>query len=758
MSSVTSDVASEAVSARPGAELHTDEPRRARTYFLGAVFGGVLVYAVEVIDRTVTLWQSFNSPIEPFRYALYLAPGALLATLVGLVAALFFAAAHAGLAGGDFVASRAPANRARLIRVATAALGLGILTFLFFQLRPSLFVRPLQGFVRKLDTQFVPLSPVLDHFSFLLIAILVAAWLVVIAVHEAFGIRRESPARKVLFALLPLAALASIAGYWADATIHVGRYNIVFHIPATLGLCALAFVTGSLAVALFASNASRRQAWSRVAAVLVFALVAATAAAFTLLGSNENVRALLWRRSVVARHAYWIASRPLDRDKDGFPRARFGADVDDRDPSVNPWAAEIPGNGIDDNCFGGDAAPGTVEPSATASAAPAAPVAKNFLLIAIDTLRADRMGVYGYGRPTTPRIGEYAKSARFFAHSYSAGTNTGVSFSAMQRSATRGGVFDESRQTLFEAMSGAGFVTAQVNAASDEKWLALESWKPYKDVIMRGIGTATHATGEERWDGDRVTDEAIAYLSSIPPGTRHATWVHYLDTHLPREWRSEYDYGHSESDIYDGEVAFVDRQVGRLLDFLKSSGRLDDTIVVLMSDHGEGFGEHEMDQHQNRPHSDQIVVPMIVWAPGAAPARVEAPVTTIDIAPTVLGALGLPGLANAEGVDMLAADLAPRPIFAETPINVPQPSFFDYAVTDGSWRLIYDVWGDTTELYDLAADPAELRNLADAEPTKVNEMKRTMARWLDGTQPVRPTSRFLAPGEAEKPQRRRQRQ
>jgi arylsulfatase A-like enzyme len=753
MSSSTSDVPSKTVSARPGTEAHADEPNRTRTYLLGAVFGGLFVYAIETVDRTATLWQSFNSPIEPLRYAIHLAPGALLATIGGLVVAAIFAIAHAGLAAGALVARRGPANRAPLIRVATATVGLAVLTFLFFQLRPSLFVRPLQGFVRKLDTLFVPLSPVLDHFSVVMIAILVAVWLVVIAVHEAFGIRRRSPARRVLVALLPLAALASVAGYWADATIHVGRYNIVFHVPATLGLCALAFVTGSLAVALFGSDAPRRRAWARVAAVLALVFVAATAAAFALLGSNENLRALLWRRSVVARHAYWIASRPLDRDKDGFPRARFGADIADRDPAVNPWAAEIPGNGIDDNCFGGDAAPEAAEPSAGAPAR--APVAQNFILIAIDTLRADRMGVYGYGRPTTPRIDEYAASSRFFAHSFSAGTNTGVSFSAMQRSATRGGVFDDSRQTLFEAMSGAGFVTAQVNAASDEKWLALDSWKPYKDVIMRGIGKVTHATGEERWDGDRVTDEAIGYFSSIPSGTRHATWVHYLDTHLPRELRREHDFGRSESDIYDGEVAFVDQQVGRLLDFLKSSGRLEDTIVVLMSDHGEGFGEHEMDQHQNRPHSDQIVVPMIVWVPGATPARIDAPVTTIDIAPTVLGALGLPGLANSEGVDILAADLAPRPIFAETPINVPQPSYFDYAVTDGSWRLIYDVWGDTIELYDLATDPAELRNLADAEPAKVNEMKRTMARWLDGTRPVRPFSRFLAPGEAEKPQRRR---
>src|SRR5262245_41779215 len=109
MSSSTSDVPSEVASARPGTEAHTDELSRARTYILGAIFGGLLVYAIEAIDRTVTLWQSFNSPIEPFAYVLYLAPGALLATIFGLFVAAVFGVAHAGLAAGDLVARRAPA-------------------------------------------------------------------------------------------------------------------------------------------------------------------------------------------------------------------------------------------------------------------------------------------------------------------------------------------------------------------------------------------------------------------------------------------------------------------------------------------------------------------------------------------------------------------------------------------------------------------------------------------------------------------------
>jgi arylsulfatase A-like enzyme len=290
---------------------------------------------------------------------------------------------------------------------------------------------------------------------------------------------------------------------------------------------------------------------------------------------------------------------------------------------------------------------------------------------------------------------------------------------------------------MFGRLAAAGYRTAQVNARRDDVWLDGGMWADYRRVILDGVAEVTHQKGKPLWDADKVTDEAIEHLSSIGAGERHATWVHYLDPHAPRRKMAPFDWGDSDGDKYDTEVAFADREVGRLLDWMAETGRLDETIVVLMADHGEAFGDHGMVQHGNRPYDDQLHVPLMVWAPGVAPARVATPVGTIDIAPTVLGYLGMPPIPGAEGVDLLG-HVPARPIFVETPRNGVDVTFFAYAVTDRRWRLIYDVVGNTTELYDLDADPGELRNLADREPGRTAELRAVLARWLDATGSVRP--------------------
>jgi arylsulfatase A-like enzyme len=183
-------------------------------------------------------------------------------------------------------------------------------------------------------------------------------------------------------------------------------------------------------------------------------------------------------------------------------------------------------------------------------------------------------------------------------------------------------------------------------------------------------------------------------------------------------------------------VAFADREVGRLIDWLRSSGVMRDSLVVLVADHGESFLDHGMDLHGNRPYNEQIHVPLAMWAPDVPPARVAEPVGVWDIAPTVLSYLGLAPIPDAEGRDVLRSPAVPRPIFSETPLNLVEVSFFAYAVTDGDWRYIYDVRGNTVELYDLAADPLELHNLVDARPDKSAELRAVLARWLDATRSV----------------------
>src|SRR5262249_29552298 len=151
---------------------------------------------------------------------------------------------------------------------------------------------------------------------------------------------------------------------------------------------------------------------------------------------------------------------------------------------------------------------------------------------------------------------------------------------------------------------------------------------------------------------------------------------------------------------YDSEVAFVDRQLGRLVAALE---RLDRPVVlVLTADHGEEFKEHGGWYHGSSVYEEQVRVPLIVVAPGLGPRVVRQPVELVDVAPTVMGLLGQAAPPSLRGDDLGAALLGggeARPIFAEVDTR--------RMVADERWKLIHDVRRDTWELYDLDADPGE---------------------------------------------------
>jgi hypothetical protein len=715
--------------------------RKAAFYAVAAVAGGAVVFALEALDRVAVLWPSFNSAGEPVLYAAYLAPALLMGVAAGVVVGAALAGAGALREAFARIAWRYAPGVADIAGAAVAAISIAFVARLAIAAAAGAVEAPLFQVLKRVDTRIARIPFAVEHFGLLLTAGVLAGAVGLVAVDWAVGEWRTRRGRVVL-ALAAVATLAVLGGLYAvDSRLFYGRYEYAMHIPATGGELALGFLAACFALGAAAVDPLRR----RVAVGAVTLAAVATAAfgvAIWHFGSNENLKALLWRRSVVARRAYQAITVLSDRDGDGFSAALAGGDGDDRNPDVNPLATEVPDNGVDDNCIGGDLSTSAVVPVALdvvarPPAAPAKGAATNFILISIDTLRADRMSCYGYARPTAPRLAELAASGTFFERAYSQGTNTGISFASMQRSATRGAVFDADRPTLWRRLVEAGYTTTFINARRDDAWLETKRWSRYRRIILDGIQTYDHTAGDQLWDGDRVTDRAIEYLSSLPAGGRNATWVHYLDPHEPRKKMAPYDFGNSSSDKYDTEVAFSDREVGRLLDWLRDTGRLKDTLVVLVADHGESFLDHGMDLHGNRPYDEQIHVPLVMWAPDVAPARVSEAVGVWDIAPTVLAYLGAQPIPGAEGRDVLRSAAVPRPIYSETPLNLVEVSFFAYAVTDGGWRYIYDVRGNTVELYDLAADPAQLHNLADSRPDKAAELRAALARWLDTTRSVR---------------------
>jgi arylsulfatase A-like enzyme len=216
---------------------------------------------------------------------------------------------------------------------------------------------------------------------------------------------------------------------------------------------------------------------------------------------------------------------------------------------------------------------------------------------------------------------------------------------------------------------------------------------------------------------------------------RFFVWVHYWDPHdawikPPAEIVNRFAVPDQDVDaqrraLYDAEVFYVDSQFGRLVDFLRESGRFDDTIVVVVSDHGEGLGEHDWWYHRLL-YQEQIHVPLIVRAPDGDHARVVPDVVrTVDIYPTILDLLGVAEPAAVEGASLLSLMEGkaepPRVAYADQlnlydlnsrVINRRPDDDLLYCAMDGSWKLIYKPRNpDSSELYDLTRDPDEARNL-----------------------------------------------
>jgi arylsulfatase A-like enzyme len=185
---------------------------------------------------------------------------------------------------------------------------------------------------------------------------------------------------------------------------------------------------------------------------------------------------------------------------------------------------------------------------------------------------------------------------------------------------------------------------------------------------------------------------------------------------------------------YDGEVRFVDRHLGALLDVVRETGLEKNTAVVVFSDHGEAFGEHRHYFHGQGLHEEQLRVPMVVAAPGLAPRAPADPVALIDLAPTLCDLLGVTPPAVFRGRSLLpllrGRPLPGRPVYAEL---LPAPSWphTARALIDGDRKIIDRVSDGLVEVYDLASDPTERRNLAAARREAARDGRAALLRFVE---------------------------
>jgi len=373
-----------------------------------------------------------------------------------------------------------------------------------------------------------------------------------------------------------------------------------------------------------------------------------------------------------------------------------------------------------------------------------APARPNIILITIDTLRADRLGCYGYSGADTPNIDRLAADGIRFKTTVAQVPLTLPSHATILTGTlpTAHGVRDNvgyklgpEQQTLAELLKPAGYRTAAFvgSYVLNARFGLNQGFDRYDDVPPGSSGGVVNLNELER-PAAEVIDKAIAWLKMVR-GTPFFVWVHLYDPHDP--YRPPEPFAtRFKSQPYDGEVAYCDRQIGRLTTFLKNQGLYDRSAIVLTSDHGESFGEHEELTHGMFLYDTTLLVPLIIKPAvnRVSSKEVTAQVSTVDIFPTVLEIANITVPPKTAGRSLAGALQGRQTGASEAYSETYYPAQFGWSPLRSVRRPETKyIEAPKAELYDLRRDPGELRNLYNQQPELVASMKQRLTR-ISGTQ------------------------
>ena len=401
---------------------------------------------------------------------------------------------------------------------------------------------------------------------------------------------------------------------------------------------------------------------------------------------------------------------------------------------------------------------------------PTRPGPINLILVSIDTLRADHVGVYGYSKPTTPAIDAFARDAvvfrNCFAHAPATLASHASLFTSLLPQHHGASIALESQlapsaTTLTEVLAGAGYQTASFNGGIqldaayglDRGFDVYESVQPRSTRPQTLTGEAVRlASGVERSRAwlDHVQPPFFLFLHSYeihhPYTPRSRDLAHFrgdytgpLPDHISMKTLRQVNTGRrrlSKADVahvvatYDAELRSADAAFGELIEILREKRLYDDTLIVLTSDHGEEFGEHgKMGWHSHTLFDELLHVPLIIRFPGSrwAGATFDAQVRILDVAPTVLSALGLappPGYAGQDLLPLFGGEPATDlPLFAAIDNDAEQRP---WALRAGRWKFDFR----SGRLYDLGTDPHERIDVAANHQEIVSELWREAEKQL----------------------------
>ncbi len=411
----------------------------------------------------------------------------------------------------------------------------------------------------------------------------------------------------------------------------------------------------------------------------------------------------------------------------------------------------------------------------------------NIVLITIDTLRPDHLTCYGYDKPTSPRMDAFAGGAVLFEHVCCQSSQTLPSHASIligtnprsHKVISHESFVDENTTTLAEMLKRRGYRTAAFisSHALDSKYGLDQGFDTYWEVHKQF--TIPERQLHKVQEKSATTDAVLDWLGGTT-GSEFFLWVHWFDPHRPynppprylrefaggytgtatsdadfimKVWRERIDLTPQDVDHltgrYDGEVAFTDVQVGRVLDDLAARGLLDNTIVVVTADHGEILYEHEYYfGHDIGLYDECIMIPLIMHVPGHGRpgARLNPLVQSLDIMPTLLEVLGIEAPDYLEGKSLLplmggTGEATVAFAFSET-FPFPEKSPPRHAVRTADAKLLWKETRADTILkayYDLLQDPGETANLYSDNFAPASRLDSVLARFVadGGLHPAR---------------------
>lgn len=519
----------------------------------------------------------------------------------------------------------------------------------------------------------------------------------------------------------PRVASSSLAAVFAVTTL-IAAY-VAFGALLLPGLAALAacvaIVTLLLAAAMARRPASPTSGKKGRAPLALFVVVVAIAPATSC---RHPLGSYLFHNHALAAGALAGELGALaDVDGDGaVPSWLGGTDCAPFDEARGPGRIEVPGDGIDQDCRGGDA------PSADSSPPPVVPFASHFgcdvpelqgaLLIVLDAVRADALDP-----ATTPSLSALRGRAIDFSRAYSPAASTVQSLGALFSGRSLSARLDPASATLLRQRVTPEALLPVRLADGERRVLSIQNLA-LPPTLVAGFEPSfpwwldsAPRNGKERFEAAAVTNETIRQLSATR-GAPFFIWAHYTDAHAPYLPLSSALEGVS---AYEREVAYVDMHVGRLLSFLDRSGLSERVAIAITADHGEELGERLVEGHGRYLYESSIHVPLLLHVPGCPPRRVDRPVSLTQVAPTIAAILGA----------SLDSPTLARPItvVAETMDR----DVSHRAIVGERFKLVVDVRHGGRVLFDLDADPAETNDVLSEHPEVVVELDRAYQRFLD---------------------------